>query len=225
MRAQFSNIVRSVAFAVAMVSTSLQASPVGEVAHYDLDRSSARTTSMILSGKVDVSVDAYVPGHKSGPAYESSMTYDFNIQMVGRKTGTNKVMVPAEYFTPEFMQSLRTNGSYVGADFKVRHEGYVDARNMDGNFYPHCDKILIYDVKTSALQGGFSGMFNLAHDLIAMAAKSEIGTEEDVEDLQIRAAIFAGVPVLGAVKLDVSGIVSGFSFKAGADIKTAADEE
>ncbi len=68
-------------------------------------------------------------------------------------------------------------------------------------------------------------MFNLAHDLIAMAAKSEIGTEEDVEDLQIRAAIFAGVPVLGAVKLDVSGIVSGFSFKAGADIKTAADEE
>ncbi len=225
MRAQFSNALLSVAIAVVATSSNAYASPVGDRAHYDLDRSASRTTSMILSGKVDVSVDAYVPDHKSGAAYESSMTYDFNVQMVGRKTGTEKVMVPADYFSPEFMANLRANGSYVGPDFKVRHEGYVDARNMDGNFYPHCDKILIYDVKTYGIDNELSGLFKIARDLVSMAAQSLLGTRsDDVEDLKVRAAIFAGVPVLGAVKLDVSGIVSGMNVKAGGDFKAGADE-
>jgi hypothetical protein len=40
-----------------------------------------------------------------------------------------------------------------------------------------------------------------------------------VEDLQIRAHIYAGVPVLSAVKLDLSGVVQGMPAKAGFDYK------
>ncbi len=222
--AQFSTGLMSVVFVAVAASSNVYASPVGDKAHYDLDRNSSRTTSMILSGKVDVSVDAYIPGHKDGAAYESSMTYDFNVQMVGRKSGTQKVNVPADYFSPEFMANLRANGSYIGPDFKIQHEGFVDARTMDGNLYPHCDKILIYDMKTYGTDSQLGGLFTIAQDLIAMAAQSQLGTRADVEDLRVRAAIFAGVPVLGAVKLDVSGIVSGFNFKAGGDFKAGTDE-
>lgn len=213
------------AVATLVSATAALASPVGDRAHYDLDRNPSRTSSMIMSGKVDVTVDAYVPGHKSGPAYESSLAYDFNVQMVGRKQGSQKVMVPAEYFSPEFMKNLRASGSFIGPDFKVRHEGYVDARTMDGNFYPHCDKILIYDVKTYSAESQLGGLFTVARDMLSMAAESRLGTRQDVENLQVRAAIFEGVPVLGAVKLDVSGIVSGFNVKAGGDYKAGADEE
>jgi len=222
MRFDASRTIFSLAVAALVSAQVAFASPVGDRAHYDLDRNPSRTSSMIMSGKVDVTVDAYVPGHKSGPAYESSMAYDFNVQMVGRKQGSQKVMVPAEYFSPEFMKNLRANGSFIGPDFKVRHEGFVDARTMDGNFYPHCDKILIYDVKTFSAEGG---LFSVARDILSMAAESRLGTRQDVENLQVRAAIYEGVPVLGAVKLDVSGIVSGFNVKAGGDFKAGAGEE
>jgi hypothetical protein len=229
MKAHFLPAVFGLAMAcfLAFSGTSLAESPVGDRALYELDRNSSRTTSMITSGKVDVSVDAYVPGYKNGPAFESSVNYDFNIQLVGRKTGSEKIMVPAEYFSPEFMENLRTNGSYVGPDFKIRHEGYVDARTLDGNFYPHCDKILIYDVQTASPASGNSdlaGLFRIAGDLISAAAQATLGVRSDIENLQVRAALYQGVPVLGAVKLDVSGIVSGFSFKAGGDYKATLDE-
>lgn len=226
MRVQFLNVAATVLFSsfLAIAGAARAQSPVGEQAHYDLDRNPARTTSMIRSGVLDVSVDAYVPGYKNGPAFESSLTYDFNVQMVGRKTGTEKVMVPAEYFSSEFMENLRANGSYTGPDFKIRHDGYVDARTLDGNLYPHCDNILIYDINTVAASGELAGLFRIARDLIASAAQSALGVREDVENLQVRAAIYPGVPVLGAVKLDVSGVVSGFNIKAGGDYKVGASE-
>ncbi|MEY4630976.1 MAG: hypothetical protein RIQ81_1096 [Pseudomonadota bacterium] len=226
MRAQILNVAATVLFSssIAFTGMALAQSPVGERAHYDLDRNPARTTSMIRSGVVDVSVDAYVPGYKNGPSFESSLNYDFNIQMVGRKTGTEKVMVPAEYFSPEFMENLRATGSYTGPDFKIRHEGFLDARTIDGNLYPHCDNILIYDVNTFAANSELSAIFRIANDLITSAAQAALGVRGDVENLQVRAAIYEGVPVLGAVKLDVSGIVSGFSFKAGGDYKVGANE-
>lgn len=232
MRSHTTSIIIRFAVAAAMAagfSTLASAeSPVGDFAHYDLDRNPSRTTSMIMAGKFDVTVDAYIPDHQDGPSYESSLEYDFNVQMVGRKKGSEKMMVPADYFEPDFLQNLRDTGRYDGAGFKVRHEGYMDARNMDGSLYSHCDKILIYDIETTAMQcsvaGEAAGFINIARDLIRMAAQSQLGVTGDVEDLQVRAAIYPGVPVLGAVKLDVSGIVSGFRFKAGADYKAGFED-
>lgn len=225
------NLMRFAAAVISVVgltSVASAQSPVGDFAHYDLDRNPARTTSMILAGKFDVTVDAYVPDHADGPAYETSLEYDFNVQMVGRKKGAEKMMVPADYFEPDFLQNLRDTGRYDGAGFKVRHEGYVDARTIDGTLYANCDKILIYDIQTAAMQSsmanGAGRFLAVARDLIAMAARSQLGVSGDVQDLQVRAAIYPGVPVLGAVKLDISGIVSGFRFKAGADYKVTLEQ-
>ena len=91
--------------------------------------------------------------------------------------------------TPEFLEELRQNGTYVGPDFKIDHLGYEDADNMDGAFYPHCDKLRIYDIPDSS--------------------------PNDITDMEIIADVSYGIPVLGAVKMDITGKYRGQRIKVG----------
>jgi hypothetical protein len=195
-----------------MSTAALARDPVGESADYKVDRNSARTSSMILSGSMTATVTQYMPDHPDGPAYEGKLDYLFKIQFMGNQEGTEYVNTPEEYFTPEFIARLRTDGTYESPQFKIRHQGYADARNLDGGFYPHCDKILIYDIKQEESAG------------FAALAKSLLGTrpndpspDDSIENLEIVAHVYQGVPVLGAVKLDVKGVYNGMNVKAGAD--------
>jgi hypothetical protein len=111
------------------------------------------------------------------------------------------------------MSNLRQNGTYETPDYKMRHEGYADVRNLDGSVYPNCDKILIYDVK-------IPDKHKLEQIIYGAAGLNPTAMgNPPVEDLQIRAHIYAGVPVLSAVKLDLSGVVQGMPAKAGFDYK------
>lgn len=181
--------------------------PVGEEADYEVDPSNDRTMSMIRDGEANATVTQALPDHPDGPAYEVKLDYTFEIRWQGTREGTRTMAVPQEYFTEEFMEQLREEGEYVGPDFKMRHLGYADARTMDGNFYPNCDKILIYDIETDQKQT----LRNISRDLFG------VGPKNDIEDLEIETHVKVGMPVLGAVKLDVSGRYSGMRVKAGAD--------
>lgn len=204
---------------VVALSTSFSAfgvegrDPVGEKANYQLDRNGARTTSMIQSGTALATVTEFIPDHENGPSYNVNLDYDFVVQFYGRQKGTAKWAFGQEFFDDQFIVNLRERGTFETPDYKIRHEGYADARNMDGNNYPHCDKILIYDVKIPENS-------EIARLLYASVGINPRATDKPpIEDLKIRAHLFAGIPVLGAVKLDLSGIVQGMSAKAGFDLK------
>ena len=92
------------------------------------------------------------------------------------------------------------------------HEGFADTRTLDGTTYTHCDKILIYDVKIPEVRE-LEKILNLA------AGVGPNDKAAPVENLQIRGLIFAGTPVLSAVKLDLSGVTHGMNVKAGFDFK------
>lgn len=187
--------------------------PLGERASYQLDRNSSRTTQMIQAGTAIATVAQFLPDHQRGPSYEVQLEYDMTVQMYGRHRGTTKWAFSREFFDEEFMRRLRETGTYETPDYKIRHEGFADARNGDGGAYPHCDKILIYDVKVPqalGLEPLFAAMAGIDPDMPG---------NPRIEDLKIRAHVFSGVPVLGAVKLDLSGIVEGMSVKAGFDFK------
>jgi len=194
--------------------------PVGETADYQLDRNSARTSSMIKSGTMDAKVIRELPDATDGPAFETAVSYDFEIQFMGNQSGTELVAVAEEFFTEEFLQQLRTNGTYESSEFKIRHEGYADARNLDGKFYPRCDKLLFYDINTSKMER-LSASAPVVHMIVqlfnAAADAYRIDPNASIEDLKIRAHIFVGIPVLGAAKIDMSGKYSGVNIKAGAD--------
>lgn len=190
--------------------SSVARDPLGETADYKVDRNSSRTTSMIQSGTMNASVDSYDPDNADGASYAVKIDYTLKIQFMGTRSGTEMVTVPEEYFTPEFMEDLRANGSYSSESFKVEHLGYADVRTMDGGVYPNCDKVRIYDIDTS--KGG--KFVDFAKMLLASGQQHFDG---DFEDMEIIGHIKEGLPVLGAAKIDVSGIYQGMRVKAGAD--------
>jgi hypothetical protein len=187
--------------------------PLGETANYQLDKATTRTSGLIQSGSGVAKVTDFLPDHEQGPSYNVSLDYDFVVQLYGRQKGTTKTAFSADFFTREFMEKLRRVGTIVTPDYKIKHEGFADARNMDGGVYSHCDKVLIYDIVIPDS--------NLFTNLIYAAAGFDPsrGDNPQIEDLKLAAHVFQGVPVLGAVKLDLSGTVQGVKVKAGFDYK------
>lgn len=184
--------------------------PVGEFADYTVDRNSSRTTGMIQRGVLKAAVTTFQPDHSDGPSYEVKIDYTFKIQFLGVRTGTELVSVPDVYFTPEFLADLRVNGEYISDSFKVQHLGFADVRTMDGGVYPNCDKIRIYDIKQEGL-----GIIGIARQMLTFS--NDPTTASDFENMEILAHVKEGLPVLGAAKIDVSGIYQGMNVKAGSD--------
>jgi hypothetical protein len=175
---------------------------------------------MIKSGTMQTKVNKELPDAADGPAFEVALSYDFDVQFAGHQQGTELVAVADEFFTEEFLVKLRTDGAYESPDFKIKHQGYADARNLDGKFYPHCDKLLFYDVKTDkeSVDGNSAPLVRMAVKIMNAAADAySVDPDATIEDLKILAHVFVGVPVLGAAKIDMSGKYSGMSIKAGAD--------
>ena len=184
-----------------------QRNPVGEKAHYQIDTNRARTSGVVRNGTVDATVES-----ESETGFSVKIDYDINVVLQGRQQGSQALEVPKDFFTPAFLIGLRERGTYVSEQFKVKHEGYADAANMDGHRYAHCDKLKIYDIKT---EQDF-----WAVELLAAAgdAQSYSGdAPSPIQDLIINVMVFEGVPVLGGVKIDMAGKYNGMNVKVGAD--------
>lgn len=189
----------------------LGAGPLGQIARYQVDHDSSRTSSMIQDGTVVAAVTEYNEKAQGGPAYQVTVDYDFHILLAGDQHGTQNTWLDAQYFTQAFLDKLRKDGQYSGPNFKATHQGYEDATNLDGHFYPHCDKVLLYDLK----QRGQQSPFAFFEEILELAAPSE--ERGDIQNLHALAHIYPGIPVLGAVKLDLSGVYNGLPVKAGGD--------
>ena len=197
---------------VFLVSTVSKASvdPLGQAANYNIDKDPKRTSSMLKSGTIKLSIPKEGEDQSKGPAYQVRIDYKFKVALMGDYAGSKETQVEKEYFTEDFLKTLREKGHYEGQYFKADHLGYADAKNMDGKFYPNCDKVLLYDLKEpSAL--------NLFKDLLANMVNPGDADRSDIQDLKVLTHIYVGVPVLGAVKVDISGDYQGVAVKAGGD--------
>lgn len=198
-----------------MLQAAPHRDPVGERANYMLDKNASRTSGMVVSGKASGYVDEFLPNHPDGPSYSVKLDYEFVVSLMGTYKGSMKMVFADEFFSPAFMQELRKTGYYESPEFKIKYEGRADARNLDGGFYPQCDKIFIYDIKISP-----AFRLKVAHAPIGKSIKGrKKRAGPTIENLQIHAHIFEGVPAIGAVKLDLSGKVQGVATKAGFDYK------
>ena len=213
-----------IASALLMSQTALSNSdelrnPVGETALYKLDNNGSRTTGMIKKGTFHAKVLKFNPNSADGPAYKTRLKYDMKISWVGRKTGTKDVEVPQRYFMPEFMQELRTKKKMSFPQFKVAHQGRATVKTKEGKRYRNCDKVLIYDIDTG---NGFAPneFSQLLEQSVLQVMQVTGAVREEVQNLRILAHVKKGVPVLGAVKIDISGTARGFNFKAGFDYST-----
>lgn len=199
-----------------LVTTSMSAfgNPVGEKANYVLDKNSARTSGIVASGTSASEVMNFQPNHAYGPSYGVDLSFDVVIKLHGPEKGTTSWILPEEFFTPKFMENLRTTGYYETPDYKIKHEGRGDTRTIDGTNYVGCDKIFIYDVKLPEDSG--------LRRIVAAAAgidPNDLDVENAIQDLELRAHVYPGIPALGAVKIDLAVKAQKVNLKFGFDYK------
>jgi len=196
--------------------------PLGEKAHYKLDKDSSRTSSKIKSGTMDLEVTKYLP-NANPPSYEVTQKYKFQVILLGTKNGSQTLIEPEEVFKESFLVKLRETKKYEAPNFKMKHLGFRNATNMDKKKYTNCDYVLLYDFvePDGVLQ-------NFAAEMLLAAAQGygiSWAKRSDIEDLKIWAHVKWGVPVIGAVKIDMEGVVSGFDIKAGVDFSPKGKEK
>lgn len=184
---------------------------IGQKATFKLDKNPKRTTSMLKDGTFLATIKNYHPQTEAGPAMEVDLDYKFNVQLMGEQTGVETGFIDYTYFTPEFLEKLRKEGKYESPNFKAIHQGYKDVKTLQGKSYPKCDVILLYDIKDSLDHR----LKSFLSDFLATIANAE--TKSDIQDLKVLMHVYPGIPVLGAVLMDVSGKYEGMAVKAGAD--------
>lgn len=204
--------------------TDFLRNPVGETAAYDLDKSGGRTSGMIRSGEFEAKVIKHIPDHPDGPVYQVNLDYNLNISLVGRKRGTAELNAPTEYFEPGFLDRLRKEKRIELPQFTLTHKGNKDVRVKNGKSYNNTDVVFIDNINTSSAYHalelyGEDSLIVIINEIFTEAFESQGIVANDIEDLKILLHISEGTPVLGAVKIDISGRVRGFGFKAGFDLR------
>lgn len=194
--------------------TAVFANPVGEKANYVLDKSSGRTSGMVASGTAAALVKDAQPAHPNGPSYSIDLSFDVMIKLHGREQGTTNWIVPESFFTPKFMEDLRATGHFETPDYKIKYEGRADARTIDGTNYVGCDKVYFYDVKIPE-DSGIRQMIAAAMGLDS----DDVEVETAIQNLELRAHMYPGIPALRAVKLDLAVKSQGVNLKFGFDYK------
>lgn len=202
---------------LSLSSTLLQASPtVGETAHYKLDRSRNRTTSLIQSGTFTLKVDEHLPQHPEGEAFKVLYNYKLSIMFGGDQNGSGETTVLAQYFTQEFLDKVKKDEVVTTDQFKVRYLGTENVSTKNET-YANCDIIQIYDIKTQQLDPMLAKMLLEAANQ-SLAEDDPSMQMNELKDVKVKAAVKTGkVPVFGAAKIDISAIARGMNVRAGFD--------
>jgi hypothetical protein len=185
--------------------------PVGERAYYVVDTNPARTSARIKKGNFETRVTKFLSELESGPAYELEIDYQFWIQFMGLQSGIERHTIDEQYFSQEFLKKLRETGHYEGSTFKATHRGYADAKNLNGISYLNCDVLFLYDIVVTTDATGLARVMN---HLLASVTGDE---SNKIEHLSALTHIYPGVPVLGAVKIDMAGTYQSHPVKVGGD--------
>lgn len=189
--------------------------PRGESAKYLIDTDDARTDSMVEGGQFLTSIGGQAGGPKV-ETYQVTVDFDLRLRFMGRKTGKKDAKMAADFFSGAWIKDLRQNGHYESKQFKAEHLGYEDVELKDGHSYAHCDHVRLYDIDEN-LPSILDPLATVGAQLLAPTLDGQGLTAPKVEDMEMIVDLHEGIPAIGAVRLDVSGKVSGMAVKAGAD--------
>ncbi len=194
------------AWVALLCSTSVYANkrdPLSEIANYQLDKASSRTTSIVKDGSVTMSV-------VNGTSYKLKISYRLKLSIGGNRQGDLILELPDGFFSENFMVELRKSKHLETANLKLDYLGTANANTLDGHFYPNCDMVKIYDIVPSAETAAL-------FQFLKVISGNELAGDEDFKDVTLVGAVYPGIPVLGAVKFDLAGKYMGVSVRAGGD--------
>ncbi len=209
-----------VLFISLFVSSLGLSDPIGESAFYRIVKDRARTSNLIKSGEFNAEVVRHIPDREEGPAYEVKMDYVFDVMWMGRREGSETVVVDEFYFAPEFIEELRRTGHYENSDMKIDHQGYESFTNSDGRHYQNADVLKLYDIDTKSKKT----LILYARHIIKKVAIAkailegrDVKANGEVENLEVVIRRVDDIEVLGAARIDISGDYQGMHIIAGGD--------
>ena len=196
--------------------------PLGQSAYLKIDTSGSRTSGMVRSGELHRTVLGEDRSNPADLGFSVKNHCKVSILFMGTKEGEVVSHVSGTIFSAQFLEDLRAGQIYSTPELKIKHNGYKDARNMDGHQYLHADELYIYDIDTNSDAGGF-GLSCLSNAMLAAAqvqakARGEVvDLAQGIEDLKITVLLHHDAPVIGEAKLDMTGLYNGSSVKLGGD--------
>ncbi len=154
--------------------------PVGEKANFVLVK--GRSDGIIDSGSIKSQV--LISQSKPDTEFNVSLSYFFQTHFSGDRRGTMVIPLKKEFFAPEFLENLRKTGKYEDDRFKAEYLGTLNKFTTlagKGTTYENVDEIRLYDIDSS------------------------LSPNQKFEDMEIHALVKEGIPVLGAISLDIKG--------------------
>jgi len=194
--------------------------PVGEEAAYQLDNARSRTSTLIRSGTFNTKVTAHLPDHPEGESYNVHFIYDLDVMFYGRQQGEGNAALAAEIFSPSYMERLRSEGQIDTPQYTIKHIGIESVSTRDGLSVENADIVELTNINLEN-----SGILVKWVKAILKSTAKAIDPDSDgeqsvasFENVKIKAAIKrSAVPVIGAIKADLSATYSGIFIKAGFD--------
>jgi hypothetical protein len=151
--------------------------------------------------------------------YPVTLEYDIRAVFAGRQKGKKLFNVPSEHFDASFMERLRREKLIDQGVFKIKHLGVENVKTIFNENYPACDKVLVYDFKWEKVPK----FAELIHEMFEAVVEEQPGIhpmESSAKNVKLVLYIYKQgqeLPVLGAVKVDLSGRVRGMDIQAGFD--------
>ena len=170
----------------------LTGDPLHQKACYKLDRDPARTTQQLTGGHGEVTVDELTTAADGSKQYTVALRYNFDVALFGWQQGTMSFHVPAAYFTPAMLPQLRAGHALETPGFDLAWVDQGTVTTLDGVTATNADRVHVSNLVPLDPDTNFS-------------------------DLDMLAYLVTGVPSLGAIKIDMTGKMYGFPFKAGID--------
>lgn len=172
--------------------------PLGEIADYTSVNDGQRTSSFISSGHIHTEVEDERLDEED---YLIKLQFSLNTWF-STEVGTVKLGLPWDYYEEGFLDELaQSSEPYKTSEFSMKYIGRKDVKLVDGRKFAGTYLLKFYDIKKKVT-----------------FERNGVSSEVELEGAEITVAVVVGMPVIGAVQIDIKGVYWGYDIVMGADL-------
>ena len=165
---------------------------------YLVDRDADRTTYMIRDGKLNLTLES-APGNGQNDLF-LKMSINLQVAWYGPTNSTHVLRTSDDFGSKEFRDYVKKNGTVTTSAFSIQYLETVNVTLDNERQYSDCDVIEMFNISSEEDDEGNQ-------------------SDDDINDVFIKAFICDGVSGIGATKIDISATSGGIPFKVGFNLQ------
>ncbi len=186
---------------------------IGDTASYKLSSNKDRTSSLVKKATGALTVVPLPRGKSCEAGTVIKLEYELEVMLKGKQKGDIGICVPPNMVGTTFYDNLAEYGQQSFGSFALEHAGRTSATDANGKDYDTC-----HAIEGSKIDHNYKRGDELNHAEVLWF--NHEGKIKAVRNLEVAYKASRGVPVLGAVEIDIRGISdAGINFRVGLDLK------